>query len=138
MCTLLRVKRGVYKVTIMDFCCCKDADNFKSTVWVVKINNFHITIQYLPVNNNFGLKIVILTPKIVENIFEIISIFMAAINHMSNFLDTPLDPNYCTTTKIVNHRVKNSYFFQCILLKSQIHWGFFHITHTQIFFEYFY
>ena len=31
-CTIVSVKRGVYKVTDMDFRCCKDADNFKNTV----------------------------------------------------------------------------------------------------------
>ena len=78
------------------------------TILVVKITNFHIIIQYSPLNYHLGLKIVILTPKIVENIYEIIRIFTAAKNHISNFADTHFDPDYCTPSKIVPHRVKNS------------------------------
>ena len=90
------------------------------TFSLVKITNFHIIIQYSPLNKHFGLKIVILTPKMVENIFEIISILTAAKNRIGNFVDTPFDPDYCISSKIVLHRVNFFHFFNVFLLKSQI------------------
>ena len=59
----------------------------------------------------------ILTPKMVENIFEIICIFTAAKNHISNFVDTPFDPDYCIPSRIFPRRVR---FKNVFMLKSQI------------------
>ena len=92
----------------MDFLCYEDADNFKNTVDHFGGQNQQFSHYYLPLNNHFGLKIVILTPKMVNSIFEIICIFTAAKIHISNFVDTSFDPDYCTPSKIVPHRAKNS------------------------------
>ena len=66
------------------------------------------------------LKLVILTPKIVANIFEICYILMAAKNHFSNFSDSPF-------TLIILHlqmhpslHPKISTVFQCIFEIFQI------------------
>ena len=44
---------------------------------------------------------VILTPKMVENIFYLIGIFMATKNYISNFEDIPFTPNYFKSANII-------------------------------------
>ena len=56
-------------------------------IFGVKITNFNIHCQIRAFK-----KIVILTPKMVKNIFEIICILTAAKNYTSNFSETPLGP----------------------------------------------
>ena len=71
-------------------------------------------IKCVPLNNLFGLKIVSLTPKMVENIFRIIYILTAAKNYTRNFSDTPLGPDYCTSSKASLTGPSNQPYFQCI------------------------
>ena len=56
--------------------------------------------QFAPLNKHFGIKIVILTPKMVENEFENIRIFTAAENYTSNFSHTPFCPDYCSYSNV--------------------------------------
>ena len=73
------------------------------------------SIQFAPQNDHFWLKIVILTPKMVEYIFEIISILTSAKNYTSNFSDTPFDPEYCTSSKASPTSLFNQPYLQCII-----------------------
>ena len=61
------------------------------------------------------LKLVILTPKIVENICEIICILIAEKKYTSIFPDTPFGPDYCTSSKAFLTAASNQIYFQCIL-----------------------
>ena len=72
-CKIIRVKRGVCKVTGMVFQCQEYSNNFFLNVTILEK----------------VLKLLFLTPKIVENIVEIIFIFTVVKNHTINFADIP-------------------------------------------------
>ena len=61
---------------------------------------------------------VILTPKMAKNIFEIIYIFTAAKNYTSNVSDTPFGHDHCTSSNVF--LIASSYQpdFQCIFEKN--------------------
>ena len=77
----------------------------------LKMCNF---LKFAPRIDHFWLKTVILTPKMVKYIFEIISILTAAKNYASNFSDTPIGPNNCTSSKAYPTALSNQPYFQCI------------------------
>ena len=56
---------------------------------------------------------VILTPKMIENIFEIICILTAAKKYTSNFSDTPLGPDNCISSKASLSAPSNQPYVQC-------------------------
>ena len=87
---IVRAKRGVCNVTSNIVCCREDANNFKNIVAHFGGQNH----QFGPLKYHFRLKMVILTPKMGETIFEIICILTAVKNRTSNIADTPFGPDY--------------------------------------------
>ena len=74
-----------------------------------------IVLKFVPLNKKFGLKMVILAPKMFENIFEFFGILMAVKNYTSNFSDNPVGPNGCTSSKASLTEPSNQPYFQCII-----------------------
>ena len=90
-----------------------------STILGVKMTKFHTFYSIYASKLPIWTKMMILTPKMVENIFEISCILTAAKNHTSYFLGTPFDPHYGTSSKeslmatsIKQHTNNNSNSFE--------------------------
>ena len=70
---------------------------------------------------------VIFTPKMVKNIFEIIFILTAAKNHTSNFADSPFGPDYCSSLNVsltaTSNQINYSMHFQKILFFSFLNYS---------------
>ena len=68
-CSIIRAKRGVFKVIGMVSRCSEDANNFPKNASIFCSKSPIITIftEFAPQNKHFGIKMVILTPKMVEN-----------------------------------------------------------------------
>ena len=98
------------KFTDIIFCCRENATNIKN----IKITNFCPKWSFWGPNWIKVLKLVILTPKMVKHIFEIICILTAAKNYTSNFSDPPLGPDHCTSSKASLTAPSNQPYFQCI------------------------
>ena len=66
------------------------------------------------------LKWMILTPQMIENIFEIIFILTAVKNYTSNYADSPFGPDYCSSSNASITGPSISTIIQCIFKIFQI------------------
>ena len=57
---------------------------------------FTLFIQFAPWNNQFEIKIVSLTPKMLKNVFSNDLLLHGSENHTNNFADTSFGPDYWT------------------------------------------
>ena len=88
--------------------------------WGVKITHFYTFYSIYASKLTIWTKMVIFTPKMDENIFEIIFILTAAKTHTSNFADSPFGPDYCSSLNVSltepSNKYYNSMYFQYFLI----------------------
>ena len=76
-----------------------------------KITNVYIFYSIYASKLPIWTKMVIFTPIMAENIFEIIFILTAAKNHTSNFADGPFGSDYCSSSNASLTAPSNQHYF---------------------------